>query len=113
MTTNITHILNQNLDQFPGFDFPADMVELEDGSIVTLDEACGWHEPDEDEPEDECTCFLPDGTPVSDSEFLAYLEQKLGEIAETEGRDSEEYRGLASFYSDVYKDINGFRPRGN
>ena len=38
MSTNYNHILNENLDMLPGYDFPSDMIELDDGSVLTIEE---------------------------------------------------------------------------
>lgn len=58
MTTNYTAILNNNLDQLPGYDFPKGMVEMSNGDVLTVEElyddgddcsnGCGWSYSPED-----------------------------------------------------------------
>lgn len=110
MTTNYTHILNAHIDQIPGFDYPANMVELDNGDVVPAF-AIWWDgEPfDEEEPDEEPTCFI-DGQPVSEGEFLSHIRETLRKLRDQYGTDSEEFREEWSFYSDVHKDIYGVRP---
>ena len=114
MTTNYTRILNDNLDMISGYDYPADMIEMDNGDLLTHDEYISYiygDRWDEEEPDDEPTNFI-DGKPVSDAEFLAHIRATLVRIAEEQGEDSDEFRDEYSFSSDVYKDIHGIRPHG-
>lgn len=103
MTTNYTHILNENLDMFSGYDYPADMVELADGSLVT------WEEIWADDYYDDYYTY--DYMNESLSDYLDELERQMAEIVERCGvYGAEEWAELAFIYSDVYKDLYGMRP---
>lgn len=104
MTTNFTHIINENADMFEEFD-----IRIEEELKMEYARQCAMESRYDEEEDEEFTCFI-DGKPVSDGEFLAHLRAKLRELAEKHGEDSDEFRDEWSFYSDVYKDIHGMRP---
>ena len=106
MTTNFTAIINENLDMF--YD-EADCFETE----YEYSNGIGWEETEDgfEYEDEEITFTLADGTVVSDVEFLAHLRKEMATIVERCGvYGAEEYAELAAFYSDVHKDIYGFRP---
>lgn len=109
MTTNFNHILNENLDMLPGYDFPSNFIELDDGTLV--EESYLWFGWDDDDEWEYCE----DDDAEIEANLEAYLdelEQEMATIVERCGvYGAEEYAELASIYSDVYKDIYGIRPR--
>lgn len=48
MTTNFTHILNENLDQLPGYDYPANLFDV-CGELVTFEELYRGYEEEWDD----------------------------------------------------------------
>lgn len=107
MTTNFTAIINANLDMFDETECFEEEYEYSNG--------IGWEETEDgieyDEDYEETYYRLPNGTVVSEVEFLDYLRKEMATIVERCGvYGADEYAELASFYSDVHKDIYGFRP---
>ena len=108
MTTNYTAIINDNLDMFDGFDYPSDMIEMDNGELLTHDEFMARVYEDDNRAE-----FEDDGPTEEDYALLHRLEKAMQEIADRCGvYGYDEYREVAAFYSDVYKDIFGMRPYG-
>ena len=98
VSTNYTHLINENLDQFDEFDI-IESTEYSNG--------LGWFETDNGiEYEDD---WMPTD---EDWEWLHKSESRLHEIIERCGQYGEdEWSEEWGFYSDLYKDIFGSRPR--
>ena len=101
MTTNYTHIINDNLDMMD-IDIPVEMDKAREYS-----NGMGWNETEDGiEWED-------DYPTAEDFAYLHSLEQRMADIVTRCGvYGAEEWGELASYYSDIHKDIFGYRPHG-
>lgn len=105
MTTNYTHIFNDNLDMF-------DTTEC-----MGIAETLRYEEQMRQEDEYDMACLMGwdeyDEPSQETFDYLHKLEQEMQEIVERCGvYGAEQWAEVASVYSDVYKDCYGMRPEG-
>ena len=111
MTTNFNRILNDNIDMFDTTPVTSDEREYSNGmGWCETEDGIIWEDDYDDTENDDGMIHFADGTEMPEWEYLKNLRNEMRSIAREQGRNSKEFIDAYSYYSDVYKDIYGFRP---